>query len=51
MRANTIEFRLRMSIQIGIVLGGFWAPWTVLMGHRHRVLLAGLQLSRAGLLA
>ncbi len=27
MRASSIEFRLRMLIQIVIVLFGFWAPW------------------------
>lgn len=27
MRASSIEFRLRMPIQVVIVLLGFWAPW------------------------
>ena len=27
MRASSIEFRLRMIIQIVIVFMGFWAPW------------------------
>jgi protein-S-isoprenylcysteine O-methyltransferase Ste14 len=53
MRASAIEFRLRMPIQIVIVLLGFWSPWVASLDLSRRVsTLAWLPLliSRFGLL-
>jgi protein-S-isoprenylcysteine O-methyltransferase Ste14 len=58
MRASAIEFRLRMLIQVAIVVLGFWAPWlqfqsfaALNLGHRISLLeWLALEASRAGLL-
>ena len=58
MRATAIEFRLRMTIMIVIVVLGFWAPWIEYLGNgaldlgRRISLLEwlALELSRTGLL-
>jgi protein-S-isoprenylcysteine O-methyltransferase Ste14 len=53
MRASSIEFRLRMWIQIAIVLVGFWAPWIPAHDMARRVSLLewlALQIGRTGLL-
>jgi len=58
MRASSIEFRLRMWIQIAIVLLGFWAPWLSLksfgvldFGRRISTLeWLALEISRWGLI-
>lgn len=53
MRASRIEFRLRMLIQIAIVLLGFWAPWIQALDLGKRVSLLewlALEMSRAGIL-
>ena len=53
MRASAIEFRLRMLIQVVIVVVGFWAPWIQAFDLGRRVSLLewlALQLSRSGLL-
>jgi len=52
MRATTIEFRLRMVIQIGIVLLGFWAPWLGAFDFGGRIATLqwlALVVSRAGI--
>ena len=52
MRASAIEFRLRMLIQIVIVVLGFWAPWIPAFDPQRRVSLLewlALQISRTGL--
>lgn len=52
MRASSIEFRLRMIIQVVIVFLGFWAPWlgTLDLGRRVSTLeWLALELSRTGL--
>jgi len=55
MRATAIEFRLRMWIQIVIVILGFWAPWIqpswpIDLGRRVALLeWLALELSRTGL--
>lgn len=52
MRASSIEFRLRMLIQIVIVVLGFWAPWLGMwdMGRRVATLeWLALEMSRAGI--
>jgi protein-S-isoprenylcysteine O-methyltransferase Ste14 len=52
MRASSIEFRLRMLIQIVIVGLGFWAPWIGMgdLGHRVATLeWLALEISRAGI--
>lgn len=54
MRASAIEFRLRVLIQVVIVILGFWAPWIQVLDLGHRVSLLewlALVLSRAGLLS
>lgn len=51
MRASAIEFRLRMWIQIAIVMIGFWAPWiqALDLGRRFSTLAwIALQISRLG---
>jgi len=53
MRATAIEFRLRMLIQIVMVIVGYWAPWIEAWDLGKRVSLLewlALQLSRIGLL-
>jgi len=53
MRASAIEFRLRMLIQVVIVVLGFWAPWIQAFDLGRRVSLLewlALELSRAGVL-
>lgn len=53
MRASKIEFRLRMPIQIAIVLLGFWAPWIQALDLGKRISLLewlALETSRAGIL-
>ncbi len=53
MRASAIEFRLRMLIQVVIVVLGFWAPWIQGFDLGRRVSLLewlALELSRAGVL-
>ena len=52
MKATAMEFRLRMWIQIVILVLGFWAPWIgpLDLGHRYATLAwLALQLSRSGL--
>jgi len=52
MRATTIEFRLRMWIQVAIVFVGFWAPWIGAfdLGRRISTLeWLALEISRSGL--
>lgn len=52
MRASAVEFRLRMWIQVGIVIVGFWAPWigALDLGRRFSTLAwIALQMSRLGL--
>ncbi len=52
MRASSIEFRLRMIIQIVIVFIGFWAPWigSLDLGRRISTLeWLALQISRTGM--
>lgn len=52
MRASSIEFRLRMMIQVVIVVLGFWAPWIggLDLGRRVSTLeWMALQISRAGI--
>jgi protein-S-isoprenylcysteine O-methyltransferase Ste14 len=54
MRATAIEFRLRMLIQIVIVVLGFWAPWIDMLDLGRRISTLewlALQISRAGLLS
>jgi protein-S-isoprenylcysteine O-methyltransferase Ste14 len=53
MRASAIEFRLRMLIQVVIVVVGFWAPWIPSVDLARRISLLewlALQISRGGLL-
>lgn len=52
MRASAIEFRLRMWIQVAIVVLGFWAPWIAALdlGRRFSTLAwLALQISRLGI--
>jgi protein-S-isoprenylcysteine O-methyltransferase Ste14 len=52
MRASSIEFRLRMFIQVVIVFIGFWAPWvgSLDLGRRVSTLeWLALQISRIGM--
>jgi protein-S-isoprenylcysteine O-methyltransferase Ste14 len=52
-KASAIEFRLRMFINMAIVLVGFLAPWTASLGPGQRMPLLEwlpLELSRLGLL-
>ncbi|SPE28991.1 Isoprenylcysteine carboxyl methyltransferase [Candidatus Sulfotelmatomonas gaucii] len=52
MRASSIEFRLRMLIQIVIVGLGFWAPWIGMWDLGRRVATLewlALEISRAGI--
>lgn len=52
MRASAIEFRLRMWIQIAIVLIGYWSPWIAALdlGRRFSTLAwLALQISRLGI--
>jgi protein-S-isoprenylcysteine O-methyltransferase Ste14 len=52
-KASAIEFRLRMFINMAIVLVGFFAPWTGQLGPGQRMPLLEwlpLELSRLGLL-
>jgi len=54
MKASAIEFRMRMVIQIVIVLLGFWAPWlgTLDMGRRVSTLeWLALGISRLGIVS
>jgi len=53
MKAGAIEFRLRMIIQIVIVILGFWAPWLGFdLGHRIATLeWLALGISRLGLVS
>lgn len=54
MKASAIEFRLRMLINMTIVVLGFWAPWTAALGLGRRIPLLEwlpLELSRLGLLS
>ena len=54
MKASAIEFRLRMPINIAIVVIGFYAPWTGAWGLGRRIPLLEwlpLQLSRLDLLS
>ncbi|MGA8043254.1 MAG: methyltransferase [Terracidiphilus sp.] len=54
MRASRIEFRFRMAINAAIIVLGFWAPWSELLGPSQRITLLerlALELSRAGLLS
>jgi protein-S-isoprenylcysteine O-methyltransferase Ste14 len=54
MRASAIEFRLRMAINVAIVLLGFWSPWTDAWGIGRRLTLLEwlpLELSRLGVLS
>lgn len=51
MRASAIEFRLRMAINVAIILLSFWAPWIKAWGVGHRISLVewlALELSRSG---
>jgi protein-S-isoprenylcysteine O-methyltransferase Ste14 len=53
MRATSIEFRLRMWIQVGIVIVGFWAPWIGGLDLGRRIATIewlALEISRTGLL-
>jgi len=53
MRASKIEFRLRLPIQVVIVLLGYWAPWIQYWDWGKRVSLLewlALEAGRAGLL-
>ena len=53
MKASAIEFRLRMFINMAIVIVGFFAPWTAILGPGQRMPLLEwlpLELSRLGLL-
>jgi protein-S-isoprenylcysteine O-methyltransferase Ste14 len=53
MKASAIEFRLRMAINLTIVLLGFWAPWIDCWSLGPRIPLLewlALELSRLGLL-
>jgi len=52
MRASAIEFRLRMWIQVAIVVVGFWAPWIGTLDLSRRVSTLAwltLQISRLGI--
>lgn len=52
MRASVIEFRLRMAINVAIIILGFWAPWieTWTIGQRITLLeRSALELGRTGL--
>lgn len=52
MRASAIEFRLRMLIQVVIVLIGYWSPWigALDLGRRFSTLAwLALQISRLGI--
>jgi protein-S-isoprenylcysteine O-methyltransferase Ste14 len=52
MRASSIEFRLRMFIQVVIVVLGFWAPWLQSLDLSRRVSTLewlALEVSRTGL--
>lgn len=53
MKASAIEFRLRMAINLTIVLLGFYAPWAGALGYGQRIPLLEwlpLELSRLGML-
>lgn len=53
MKASAIEFRLRMFINMAIVIVGFFAPWTARLGPGQRMPLLEwlpLELSRLGLI-
>jgi protein-S-isoprenylcysteine O-methyltransferase Ste14 len=52
MRASSIEFRLRMLIQVVIVFLGFWAPWIGMLDVGGRVATLewlALEISRTGI--
>src|SRR4051812_6819050 len=52
MRASAIEFRLRMAINVAIIVLGFWAPWIEVWGIGRRMTLLewlALELGRTGL--
>lgn len=54
MRASAIEFRLRMLINLGIIVLGFWAPWIGYADLGRRISLLewfALQLGRMGLMS
>jgi protein-S-isoprenylcysteine O-methyltransferase Ste14 len=54
MKASAIEFRLRMWIQIAILVLGFWAPWigSIDLSRRYSTLAwLALELSRSGLMS
>ncbi len=54
MGATKLEFRLRMAINLAIILMGFWAPWTDTRQIGARIPLLEwlpLELSRLGLLS
>lgn len=48
MRASALEFRLRMMINLAIILLGFWAPWVETTSRRSLLEWLPLQLSRLG---
>lgn len=53
MRATAIEFRLRMVINMAIILLGLWSPWITFGNTGRRILLLEwlpLQINRLGLL-
>jgi protein-S-isoprenylcysteine O-methyltransferase Ste14 len=53
MKATNIEFRLRMAINLVVIVLGFWAPWIDEWGIGSRISLLewlALELSRTGLL-
>ena len=53
MKASAIEFRLRMLINMTIILLGLFAPWTRLLGPDQRMPMLEwlpLELSRLGIL-
>lgn len=54
MKASTIEFRLRMWIQIVVVFLGFWAPWVGALDLSRRMSTLAwlaLEISRTGLVS
>lgn len=48
MRASALEFRLRMVINMAIILLGFWAPWQETSTRRSLLEWVPLELSRLG---
>src|SRR4051812_41740613 len=52
MRASAIEFRLRMAINVVIIVLGFWSPWIEAWGIGRRMTLLewlALELGRTGI--